>query len=381
AKDEANRSAPQLDFWRVYYTGIPEASVNADNFFQVYNDSIQQGDQFSFEIAIENTSVYDMDSLLVKYTLTDAQNNETVQYDRLAPLPKEGVIRSLFEVNTKTLRQGQRLTLEVNPDDDQAELYHFNNIVVKDFFVEQDQHNPILDVTFDGLYIMNGDIVSSTPVIAVSLKDENPFLELGDTSLFKIFIKSPGQELGERIPFDSDILQFFPAMAGNLDNSNEAFVELRPTFNEDGVYELIVQSEDATGNQSGDIDYKVNFEIVNRQAISQMLNYPNPFSTSTQFVYTLTGSRTPDYFKIQIMTVSGRIVREITQDEIGPLKIGTHRTDYRWDGTDEYGGRLANGVYLYRIIAKDAAGNDFERHSTSADRFFKQEFGKMVIMR
>ena len=381
AKDEANRTAPQLDHWRVYYTGVPEASVNAFNFFEFYNDTIQQGEQFRFEIAIENLSQHDMDSLLVKYTLTDERNNEITHFDRLEPLDADEVIRSFFEINSKNLSDRQRLTLEVNPNNDQPELFHFNNFAVKEFFIEQDQRNPIMDVTFDGIHIMNGDIVSSTPIIAISLKDENQYLALNDTSLFKIFIKPPDQDLGDRVHFNENELEFFPASEGNLQSNNEAYVELRPTFLDDGLYELIVQSEDATGNQSGDIDYKVKFEVINRQAISKILNYPNPFSTSTQFVYTLTGNRSPDYFKIQIMTVSGRIVREITQDEIGPLKIGTHRTDYRWDGTDEYGGRLANGVYLYRVIAKDENGNNFDEHDTNTNQFFKQGFGKMVIMR
>ena len=81
------------------------------------------------------------------------------------------------------------------------------------------------------------------------------------------------------------------------------------------------------------------------------------------------------------MTVSGKIVKEITQDDIGPLKIGTHRTDYRWDGTDEYGSRLANGVYLYRVITKKSNGEEYESYNNGTADFFKKGFGKMVIMR
>ena len=115
--------------------------------------------------------------------------------------------------------------------------------------------------------------------------------------------------------------------------------------------------------------------------ISSILNYPNPFSTSTRFVYTLTGNEPPAFFKIQIMTVSGRIVREITQDEIGPLRTGTHTTDYAWDGTDEFGDRLANGVYLYRVTAQKSDGTAFEAIQTGADAFIQKGFGKMVLVR
>ena len=114
--------------------------------------------------------------------------------------------------------------------------------------------------------------------------------------------------------------------------------------------------------------------------ISNVLNYPNPFSTSTRFVYTLTGSESPDQFKIQIMTVSGKIVRELTQDEIGPLKVGTNITDYAWDGRDEFGNQLANGVYLYRVVVKKD-GKEVEGYETGAVTFFKEGFGKMVLIR
>ena len=42
---------------------------------------------------------------------------------------------------------------------------------------------------------------------------------------------------------------------------------------------------------------------------------------------------------------------EITEDEIGPINIGRNITEYSWNGTDEFGDPLANGVYLYRVKA------------------------------
>jgi hypothetical protein len=81
------------------------------------------------------------------------------------------------------------------------------------------------------------------------------------------------------------------------------------------------------------------------------------------------------------MTVSGRVVRELTQTDLGPLRIGTHQTDFAWNGTDQFGDPLANGVYLYRVVARDASGQVMDNFSISADRFFKKGFGKLVIIR
>jgi len=80
------------------------------------------------------------------------------------------------------------------------------------------------------------------------------------------------------------------------------------------------------------------------------------------------------------MNVSGDIVREITQDELGAMRIGRNLSEYWWDGTDEFGDPLANGVYLYRVVAK-LNGESVELNPTTASRYFTKGFGKMYLMR
>jgi flagellar hook assembly protein FlgD len=111
-----------------------------------------------------------------------------------------------------------------------------------------------------------------------------------------------------------------------------------------------------------------------------MMNYPNPFSTSTRFVFTLTGAEIPDKVVIQIMNINGKIVREITEAELGPIRIGRNITEYAWDGRDEYGDLLANGVYLYRVHVS-AAGKEIKHLSSGADSYFHKGLGKMYIIR
>ena len=110
------------------------------------------------------------------------------------------------------------------------------------------------------------------------------------------------------------------------------------------------------------------------------MNYPNPFSTSTHFVFTITGSVIPTYFKIQILTITGKVVREINNDELGVIHIGRNITDYAWNGKDEFGDQLANGLYLYRVVTS-INGEIIEKTQTDADQYFKKGFGKMYLMR
>ena len=80
------------------------------------------------------------------------------------------------------------------------------------------------------------------------------------------------------------------------------------------------------------------------------------------------------------MTVTGKVVREIMRDELGNIHVGRNITDYAWDGKDEYGDKLANGLYLYRVLTR-INGEKIEKRETEADSFFKNGFGKMYLMR
>jgi len=80
------------------------------------------------------------------------------------------------------------------------------------------------------------------------------------------------------------------------------------------------------------------------------------------------------------MTISGKIVKEISREELGPLHIGRNITSYTWDGRDMYGNLLANGVYLYRAITQ-LNGESIEHIQTDLDQYFTKGFGKMVIIR
>lgn len=385
AEDEQQRTSPQLKYWRVLYEGLPDAAIAPNLHYTISEDTLQQGETLRLEVAVANSSYYDiLDSLPVRLTLIK-NGVPLTQIPRLfKPLLKQDTLIASWTLDSRTLEGTYRLVVEVNPDNTPQELYRFNNITFFDVFIEKDNRNPLLDVTFDGIRIMDGDLVSAKPHITIQLKDENRYLRLDNPSLFNLFLESPTPDnpltpLTTQIDLSKDGIQFYPASADG--KANQAKLEWQPSFANSGRYALIVQAKDASGNAAAQIDYRINFEIITESLISNVFNYPNPFSTSTRFVYTLTGDEIPTQFIIQIMTVSGRIVRELTQNELGPLRIGTHQTEFAWDGTDTYGNRLANGVYLYRMIIKNQNGKELGKYENDTDRFFKNRIGKLVILR
>ncbi len=383
-KDITNLSSAQLDYWRILGDMAPEAALRPEIYNLVQFDTVQQGMNFNFQVMMQNISAVDMDSMLIKYQIV----GKPAVYQRLAALPAGDTLRTPFlSLETVNLSGPQYLFVEINPDNDQREMHHFNNIALIPFYVQNDIINPLLDVTFDGVRIMNGDLVSGKPQIVVSLTDENRWLGLDELEDFKIILRHPNFQNGEtELTLSSSVvrgLAFLPADATNLVVENKAQILIDLDLPWDGEYTLFVSATDKSGNNSGALDYSVDFTVINASMISNVLNYPNPFTTQTQFVFTLTGRELPEYMKIQIYTISGKVVKEISMDELGPIHIGINRTQYAWDGTDQYGDRLANGVYLYRVIAKmrKEDAEEMKLYSNRVSSMFRNGFGKMYLMR
>lgn len=384
-RDGEDQTPAQIARWQLRSGHAPEAALNARGGFYFPNDTVQQGEPLAVAVAIANIGEFAMDSLLVRYSVSGPGNPLVeVPYSRQDSLRVGAVFIDTVYVPTGGLRGENRLRIEVNPRNaagipDQLEQTHVNNVAELRFFVLEDRINPLLDVTFDGRHILNGDLVSVRPQIRIALNDENEFLLLdsqADTASFKVFLTWP-DGMQRPVHFaQGQEMTFYPA----TDATNRSRIEYHPQLIEDGGYRLTVQAQDKSGNASGSLDYRIDFEVYSKPTITEVLNYPNPFSTRTSFVFTITGTEPPDEMLIRIMTVAGRVVREIRSDELGPLNVGRNQSAFWWDGTDQFGDRLANGIYLYSVQAR-LRGEVLEYRSTSASPYFNNGIGKMYLLR
>jgi len=378
-RDSLLHTALDLDYWRVLYRELPEAVLNSVDNYVFHADTLERGEIMNIEYEIDNVSMSNMDSMLVRYSIVDRENNEITSEDRKAPLQMLSGYPDKYEYDTQNLNGLYQLRIEINPDKDQPEQYSFNNRGIVNFLVRADDINPLLDVTFDGIRILDGDIVSPQPVIKIALTDENKNQLIEDPENFFLTLvieDGTSNPPTEEIDVNGPNVNFIPA---SEENGFTACLEYTPTL-ASGEYTLLAQGLDATGNFSGDHAYTVSFNVFEENLISNVLNYPNPFSNSTQFVFTLTGSEMPQDYHIKIMTLSGKVVKEITAADIGPLRVGVNRTEYKWDGTDDFGSKLANGVYIYKFYTDIKEELD-EFEIEGVDQFFKEGFGKLVIMR
>lgn len=381
--DTLYHTTPQLDFWRVLYDPLPEAALNPSAHYQ-FTDSVSVGELMKFETTVETLTDLPMDSMLVRYKIIDANGvSHLIGDTKYRKLNGNDTLHTSLSFDPKPYPGKNYIYIEANPDNNQPEQYHPNNLGFLPFTIKTDNYNPLLDVTFDGNHILDRDIISSKPFIKVMLRDENKIVALKDTSTMKLFLRYPNDPANTRrlIPFDGTVCKFIPADVSA--GKNEAAIEFRPNFTEDGIYQLYTSGKDVAGNVAGseNTDYSISFEVINKSTITNLLNYPNPFSTSTAFVFTLTGYQIPSQFKIQILSVTGKVVREITKQELGNIHIGRNVTEYKWDGKDQYGQVLGNGVYLYRVVTAINGETIEHRENQAVDKFYKNGYSKMYIMR
>ncbi len=381
--DTTDHTPWQTKYIQIKYEPVPEGALTPASQVPL-KDTLDVGEPIKFNMAFKNISPVAFDSVKILMTVTDPLNNTKVLFDgKRKPIKTVGdTILVDYTLDTKNLVGDNSVYINFNPDNSQPEQYMFNNYLNKNIYVRPDTYAPNLDVTFDGLHILNKDIVSPKPTILVKLKDDSKFLALNDTSLFSVKLRYPDGSI-KAIKFDNDTLLFTPAMLSPGSTENTASVTFKPYLRDDGEYELIVSGKDRSNNASGAFEYRVMFDVYNKSMITNLLNYPNPFTSSTAFVFTLTGSELPSGFRIQILTVTGKIVKEILKEELGPLRIGNNITEYKWDGTDMFGQPLANGVYLYRVLT-DIRGKKIDKLKTSGfntDKYFQSGYGKMYLMR
>ena len=84
--------------------------------------------------------------------------------------------------------------------------------------------------------------------------------------------------------------------------------------------------------------------------IENLLNYPNPFIDYTEFWFNHNSSG-PLSVSIKIFTISGKLVKTINGNIENSASASLSR-DFFWDGKDDFGEKLAKGVYIYNLTIK-----------------------------
>lgn len=116
-----------------------------------------------------------------------------------------------------------------------------------------------------------------------------------------------------------------------------------------GKHTIMVRAWDINNNHS---ESELTFEVVSNEGLvlSHVLNYPNPFTTHTDFYFEHNRDGGVYDIQVQIYTISGKIVKTINTTQ---FIEGSRCEAISWDGLDDYGDKLGKGVYMYKIKVRN----------------------------
>jgi hypothetical protein len=202
-------------------------------------------------------------------------------------------------------------------------------------------------ILLDGEILQQGAYVSQRPqwVIEALISSEREIESFDSLSVITTLLLPNGLLIP--IVWEYEVAKI---VLEKLENGRKLSIHWQPFFEQEGTYKIQLNMD--TYSESWV------FEVIKPQKLTRVLNYPNPFSRFTQFHYTLSAGENIDQYKVQIFSITGLLVRQLSQTDLGSLVVGTNLTVGGWDGKDTFGDALANGIYIYKlaILNQDIMG-------------------------
>ena len=207
-----------------------------------------------------------------------------------------------------------------------------------------DDQGPTVQLYMNQEGFVNGSVTDENPVLLAKVTDENGINTVGNGIGHDIVAVLDGQSAQPIVLND-----FY---AANLDAYQSGEVRYQFQNLSPGSHTLSFKVWDVNNNSStSQIDFVV--QAKEAPVLQHVLNYPNPFTTRTEFMFEHNQSCSSLDVQIQIFTVSGRLVKTIAQEV--PTS-GFRIAGLYWDGRDDFGDELARGTYLYRLRVQTPDG-------------------------
>ena len=232
------------------------------------------------------------------------------------------------------------------------------------FLVEEDPDldPPTFTLSYEEGVLEDGGLLTQAPQQFTLHVQESHALDIGTLEISVAAVGQPPEEiLWPEITFD----RLQPAVA----------TATWPADLTNGEYEIQAQATDTSTNVGFlGADEETPFRLTVDEPVhfeGLVLNAPNPFSPfdpvtrGTFFTYNL--SQPAENVSIRVYSSAGRLAR-VLEDASG--ERGYNET--HWDGRDDNGSLLANGVYFYKVRTESAFLDE--------DRI-EERVGKLVVLR
>ena len=208
----------------------------------------------------------------------------------------------------------------------------------------QDNISPKVKLYMNDETFVSGGITNSSPFLLAFLEDENGI--------------NTASGIGHDIVaiLDGDVSNpyilndYYQTKLDDYTNGNLRF----PLRNlSAGMHTISFTAWDVYNNP---VTSEIQFVVVGDESLTltHVLNYPNPFSTYTQFWFSHNRPYEPLDVQVQVMTITGKVVW--TKNQIITTE-GFLSREITWDGKDDFGDRIGKGVYIYKLTVKSNLTN------------------------
>ncbi|MDP2302741.1 MAG: C25 family cysteine peptidase [Ignavibacteria bacterium] len=328
--------SPSLSSLAVNFKRLPELGVNYQT-VSLSKDSIIVGDSIKISAMAMNLGETTAEDVKVVFELIRPDNTKRILFAQSIQEfhPFERKRFECFYNATRWEGVGDfSVNVIVDSGNNIKELFKDNNIYRINFKVNPDTVKSIvesaIEMTVNSKEIFDGDFIPSNPDIKIELHYPTWF-EVGDSTAVQFYLND-----------NKLTTEQFSGIS--FDTTNRTMTFNYKNLLTDGEYRLKIFSKDINGILSNTPVFERFFVVYNELKIKQVYNYPNPFTEGTNFTFELT--QVPDEVVIRIYTVSGRLIREIKTNS------SINFNYLYWDGRDQDGDVIANGVYLYKVIAR-----------------------------
>jgi len=203
---------------------------------------------------------------------------------------------------------------------------------------------PIVKLYMNDQSFVNGGITNESPIFLALLQDENGINTASGIGHDIVAILDGN----ENNPYKLN--DYYETELDNYKSGKLKFPFRNLTK---GLHTISFKAWDVYNNLATS---EIQFLVVGDDSITltNVLNYPNPFVSYTQFWFTHNKPFEPLEVQIQVLTITGKIVwtRNQTVTDDGFLS-----RDISWDGKDDFGERIGKGVYIYKLTVKSVLTN------------------------
>lgn len=200
-----------------------------------------------------------------------------------------------------------------------------------------DELGPKMEIYMNDQTFISGGMTNDNPILLAFIEDEHGINMVGNGIGHDIVAI-----LDEKTDQPFILNDFYEA---NLNSFQKGTIRFPFKNLKEGRHKLTLKVWDVYNNSS---EVSIDFVVVksNDIVLDKVYNYPNPFTTYTEFWFEHNQPGQQLFAQVQIFTITGKLIKTI---EKHIFEVGFRSTSITWDGRDQYGDQIGRGVYIYKL--------------------------------